>query len=483
MRNAGELMPAEPQPSLAPEPGAPPVENDLLNRLGQHAALMGKDIVDIAGFLDDTDRETRAQLDAVDTVVRQGQELVRVRAELSQAVQAVTQASGAAMASVEGSVDALRDSAQKSHKIAGWVQQVEQQMSGVESTLVGVSTANDQISDIARQVNILAINAKIEAARAGEAGRGFSVVADAINELSQMTASAADGIHSSITELSKRIEVMRAEAEQVGRDARQVLDSAGTADAALSGIAGNMRQSAEQTDRITDSAARVGTAVTAIEPAFDGIARAMRDTADGVHMARDRVNGLVDYSEAVVQMTVELGGASEDAGFIDLVRELADQVGQAFARGVSQGAITLQALFDRRYRPIPGTDPQQLLAPFTEFTDRVLPAFQEPALDHDRRVVFCAAVDTNGYLPTHNRKFSAPQGDDPVRNAAHSRNRRLFDDRVGLKAGRNTAPFLLQTYRRDMGGGNFVLMKDVSAPIRVQGRHWGGLRLAFRPQT
>jgi len=31
-----------------------------------------------------------------------------------------------------------------------------------------------------------------------------------------------------------------------------------------------------------------------------------------------------------------------------------------------------------------------------------------------------------------------------------------------------------------MGGGQFVLMKDVSAPIVVRGPHWGGIRLAYR---
>jgi hypothetical protein len=29
-----------------------------------------------------------------------------------------------------------------------------------------------------------------------------------------------------------------------------------------------------------------------------------------------------------------------------------------------------------------------------------------------------------------------------------------------------------------MGGGNFALMKDASAPIVVKGRHWGGVRCA-----
>ena len=108
------------------------------------------------------------------------------------------------------------------------------------------------------------------------------------------------------------------------------------------------------------------------------------------------------------------------------------------------------------------------------------PLFVEAALEADPRMVFCAAVDRNGYLPTHNHKYSHPQGPDPVWNSANCRNRRIFNDRTGLSAGRSTRPFLLQTYRRDMGGGHFVLMKDVSAPIMVHGRHWGGLRIGFK---
>jgi methyl-accepting chemotaxis protein len=30
-----------------------------------------------------------------------------------------------------------------------------------------------------------------------------------------------------------------------------------------------------------------------------------------------------------------------------------------------------------------------------------------------------------------------------------------------------------------MGGGKFVILKEAAAPIVVNGRHWGGLRLAF----
>jgi methyl-accepting chemotaxis protein len=87
----------------------------------------------------------------------------------------------------------------------------------------------------------------------------------------------------------------------------------------------------------------------------------------------------------------------------------------------------------------------------------------------------------NGYLPTHNPNYRLPQGKDPVWNSANCRNRRLFNDRAVKKVAANTRPFLLQTYRRDMGGGNFVLMKDLSSPIFVRGRHWGAFRMGIQP--
>ena len=95
-------------------------------------------------------------------------------------------------------------------------------------------------------------------------------------------------------------------------------------------------------------------------------------------------------------------------------------------------------------------------------------------------MVFAAAVDRNGYLPVHNLKYSEPQGEDPVWNNANSRNRRIFDDMTGLMAGRNTQACLSQTYPRDLGGGRIELIKDISAPIYVNGKHWGGLRIGAR---
>jgi methyl-accepting chemotaxis protein len=153
-------------------------------------------------------------------------------------------------------------------------------------------------------------------------------------------------------------------------------------------------------------------------------------------------------------------------------------IGALFEAALCDRVLTEADLFDELYA-VPGSDPPQVVARFTLFTDSRLPPIREPVLGLHPSVVFCAEVDRNGYLPTHNAIFTRPQRADPVWNAANSRNRRIFNDRVGLAAERNQQPFLLQSYRRDLGG-TFVAMKDVSAPISVRGRHWGGLRLAYR---
>jgi methyl-accepting chemotaxis protein len=203
-------------------------------------------------------------------------------------------------------------------------------------------------------------------------------------------------------------------------------------------------------------------------------------SAGALEAARARAGTFLGVSESLLELTASSGVRTPDTPYIDAAIETAGAIAAHFEQAIASGRITLADLFDDRYQPIAGSDPGQHMTRFTALTDTLLPELQEPVAATLPNVVFCAAVDRNGYLPTHNQKFSRPQGPDPVWNAAHCRNRRIFADRTGLAAGRNQRRFLLQTYRRDMGGGQFVLMKDLSAPIVVAGRHWGGLRIAYR---
>ncbi|OKH87819.1 methyl-accepting chemotaxis protein [Thalassospira sp. TSL5-1] len=171
---------------------------------------------------------------------------------------------------------------------------------------------------------------------------------------------------------------------------------------------------------------------------------------------------------------------AHDEKIAELGKPLAQQLGKLFDEAVRKGDLKLEDLMRPKYQLIDGTDPKQFTTPFLDFTDSRFAPLQEAALGKDPHVVFVAAVDQNGYLPTHNKAFSQPQRpNDPMWNMGNARNRRIFDDRAGLMAARNTKPVLLQTYFRDMGD-RVVFMKECDVPIMVNGKHWGNLRIGYR---
>lgn len=189
-------------------------------------------------------------------------------------------------------------------------------------------------------------------------------------------------------------------------------------------------------------------------------------------MGEDRRRALEAYLRSVDE---------SDTVLVKAARTAAERIGTAFEAAIAEGRASEQQLFEFRYRPMSGTDPEQFETPFTALCDAVLPEIQEPMLKIDHRIVFCAAVDRNGYLPTHNRQYAHPQrAGDAAWNAANSRHRRFYKDRAGMAAARTTREFLIQSYERQMGEGVTVLLKEVDVPVKINGKHWGGLRLAFK---
>ncbi|WP_316193528.1 MULTISPECIES: methyl-accepting chemotaxis protein [unclassified Bradyrhizobium] len=171
----------------------------------------------------------------------------------------------------------------------------------------------------------------------------------------------------------------------------------------------------------------------------------------------------------------------ENNEFVTRAMEAGTELNRMFESAVARGEITLEDMFDTNYVEIPGTNPQQHRSRILDWAERVLPSFQEAFLAKDQRMAFCVAIDRNGYLPVHNRIYSHPQRPgDTAFNTANSRNRRIFNDPAGLAAGRNQRPYLIQSYARDMGNGNTVMMREIDVPIRVRGRHWGGFRTAYK---
>ncbi|MCW1932192.1 methyl-accepting chemotaxis protein [Pararhodobacter zhoushanensis] len=345
----------------------------------------------------------------------------------------------------------------------------------------GVRRSVEDIAEVAQLTNMLALNAQVEAARAGQSGRGFMVVAEEVKAMSERTAAATSTINKTLQNLRGSADgIAKTNAALLARTL-SIRDETSVFSESMDAIDSAMTEVNAQQEQIEaarrDSARAIGVVDQSIRRMDESVGTAER----GIAGLRSGFGKIVETSESLTSDFAMLGVETVDTPYVRAVQNAARAVSEAFEQAVATGAVTLEDLFDTRYRPVPGSDPPQMTTRALPLTDQLLPRIQEPLLQLSPQVVFCAAVDRNGYLPTHNRKYSQRQrAGDPVWNAVHCRNRRIFGDRVGLAAGKSTRPFTLQAYRRDMGQGQFVMMKDVSAPIYVRGKHWGGLRLAYR---
>ena len=180
----------------------------------------------------------------------------------------------------------------------------------------------------------------------------------------------------------------------------------------------------------------------------------------------------VSQTQSMEEMTLEKARIAASIG--------ARQYGDFFDNAIDAGQLTVTDVFDRAYVEIKGYDfggKPKFHTRYDAFTDRGILVFQDKFLDH-KDFLFAVGVDENGYLPTHNTKYQKPVTGDPDLDLAGNRTKRKFDDPVGIAAARNTEPSLVQVYQRDTG----ETMWDISAPIYVKGKHWGGFRVAVSMQ-
>ena len=452
-----------------------------IREVSEETSQLGLEVSDVHGHVEDTaaqmarEGELFEELDAACRSLSEANKTVDAAARNAQHV------SGAARADMQRSEEQIHDALQRIQGLSSAVKDIESDLERLDHAMQRVTKTARGISAIAKQTNLLALNASIEAARAGDAGQGFAVVAEQVKTLAGQTSEATGNMDRTLQELGEQTRQLIRVGRQSTQRAEQVEQATGEMQSLFEQLRSSMAAVDEESARIAEAVQEIDQHAEQTLESFEHNTRDLQSAQGELDSGRERTRRFLGFTEELMNLANASDVETEDTPYIRTAMDVADRIAERFEAAIRNGEIREADLLDRDHQPIPGTNPQQYRTRYLDFTDRVLPEIQEPPLE-DEHIVGCFAIDDQGFIPTHNRHVSHPQRpDDPQWNARHARQRLIWTDRTAQTAARNTKPFLLQTYRRDMGGGRFDLIRDVSSPIRVNGKHWGAVRILYRP--
>jgi methyl-accepting chemotaxis protein len=378
----------------------------------------------------------------------------------------------AGRAAIEGTIDGFKG-------LTDLIVQLGERMAGFASAMSQVQTVSSTIETIARKTNMLALNATIEAARAGDAGRSFAVVAAEVKKLAHDTRSATSQIASTIGELTREASAVTTEIKsgvERSRAAQQGFTQINDTVKEVSEIVGMVDR---QTEGIAHSTSMIQTSVDRVKAGLTAFAGDARDNGGQLIKAQKRLTHLELLSNTMLDTLANSGAEIDDTPFISLAQDAMRAIQQAVEAGIASGEIDEDAVFDRDYVQIEGTNPPQYNNGFADFADVHVRTVLDRFKARDGRIIGSAITNMDGYLPTHLSERCHTPGPDPVWNDEHCRNRRIFMDETTRNACNSDKPAMLATYRMELGD-KYIPVKNVFVPLSFNGRRWGNFELAYR---
>lgn len=155
-----------------------------------------------------------------------------------------------------------RETAENGEKSAKeWYEEIKK----MEKIIIEIVKITGSISKISEQTNLLALNAAIEAARAGEAGRGFSIVAEEVRKLADLTKVSANDINQMLVVAEESMKTNLHLAKHSGEQLNDIIVKAKTTNEEIEKVFLSVEKQKGSIEEITESVSIVAENSNSIE--------------------------------------------------------------------------------------------------------------------------------------------------------------------------------------------------------------------------
>lgn len=264
---------------------------EIISTINSNASTLRKSSYDMKNVIDNTVDEinkmkeaindinlsAKNQAESVQNVVENISSIEKMIENTNNQAKVLSQSAGNMQLSIVYANKTLDILEKINGEVLSQIEQIHSDTNSTNDAVGKINKAVDVIRDIAEQTNLLALNASIEAARAGEAGRGFSVVAEQIQELAEQSTGSSE----EITDIINNLNLSSNNSVKTMKIVRDVIN--------------------KQSKDINET-----------KEIFDNVSNEIKTSISGIKEIEDAINTLSKSKDEIIEAIENLSGVSEE---------------------------------------------------------------------------------------------------------------------------------------------------------------------------